>query len=363
MFKAVFKAVVLSALVAAAPLPPTHQDKSTFIPNKLKIFSSSPDIDGEGAINVGRRIKYFAKPPVPILLEESGEGTPQVDDLKYTAEDKTLRNNIPDSDIGEEIPSVFVRSDELGALSGALVPGHASAASVGRTEDDFSGVVDDEGMILESGHPLYGYSYDMSKETAHSYHHMNEFGSLGENVDSRVLIKDGDNPTGEPTEEATENPLCKNNAGQFSISGELACSPVAAAGRKPRNNVCNNLPANIKDNCTQACKDSSAGLNDADLFTFTSETSCTDILNSVSNWTITNRLCRDRFGLAENCPQICPATENCPCVDSIFAFRIMGIQITCAAVEKTSISEKKRWCRRHKVKIKCPGVCAVSGCD
>jgi len=173
-----------------------------------------------------------------------------------------------------------------------------------------------------------------------------------------------ENPTASPTENPTENPLCKNNPGQFSLSAELACSQVAVAGRKLRNDLCNNLPGNIKNNCPQACKDSSAGMNDADLFTFTSETSCTDILNSVSKKTIAI-LCGELFFLAENCPQFCPATESCPCVDSVVPFQVFGVEVTasCAAVEGLSIKVKKKVCKRKKIKIKCPGACAVPGCD
>lgn len=184
-------------------------------------------------------------------------------------------------------------------------------------------------------------------------------------VDGEVLFTGGKFKDKEIVPIFGESPgSCIDNPDPFTFTAELTCEEVANEKEKVRDDLCNSLPGNIKANCPNTCETDSSSADEIDTFDFIAETSCNEIQDSVSKKTL-KKLCKDEpYGLSERCPQFCGATDECPCVDSIFPFKYnkKGDKLTCKELAGFNDVKIFNKCSKKKISKKCPGVCEVPGC-
>jgi len=103
--------------------------------------------------------------------------------------------------------------------------------------------------------------------------------------------------------------------------------------------------------CLDTCSVASCKNNPIQ-FSFTADTSCDDLAN-LSQKTVKD-LCELPWDIAENCPELCPGTEECPCTDSILPFS----GTSCASVADLKKKKRKRKCDNNQaIADNCPGVC------
>ena len=107
--------------------------------------------------------------------------------------------------------------------------------------------------------------------------------------------------------------------------------------------------------------------NKVDRFTYsknnggTKETSC-QILGNRGKPRMTQRLCKMKPEVQEQCPGLCRIKKACKCYNNPFAFVFSNnngnkMETRCSELEGMTNSERKQQCRDRRIKTNCPGFC------